>query len=510
MPDTLNCPNCGAPLDYKGSDPIIRCPFCNSSVIVPDNLRGQPSFSSQPHNFTLTGSGNMNALINQARRFKEVKEFAQAGKEEEAVRVYMEITGTSADVARSAVAAMLRGMPIKLTDINMNFSGSVPPVVFGPSGAYLPNANPPIPTNNYDPLNVNERPAGNLGRTIGCGIGCFTVGIVILILIATLVPTAAGLMGVAVSLKPDMVLTLLPAISQIDITPQAPIIAKSTNTPEARKSPTPVPSATEAFAYQLFSFGKTGTDQGSFASVRAIAVDPSNSTIFAANYEGGRVQAFDPQGKYITEWVVPGNNPLIQDMAADHKGNLFIVVSGNILVYNAQGKLQSTIKPASLQDHYEDVAVLKDGSLMVVSFGENILHITTTGKVLSRIDKAISHVIGKPELDSKIAVDGSGNTYLLGSFSNSIFIFSAQGKFIRRFGSDGDQAGQLRAPLALAIDPKGRIFVSDFKGVQVFSNDGTYNNVLKVRGAVFGLAFDDQGSLYLSSNSEIVGKYKVP
>ena len=62
MSDTFNCPNCGAPLDYKGSDPIIRCPYCNTSVVVPDNLHAKPSFSSQPGNFTLGGAGDVDKI----------------------------------------------------------------------------------------------------------------------------------------------------------------------------------------------------------------------------------------------------------------------------------------------------------------------------------------------------------------------------------------------------------------------------------------------------------------
>ena len=112
MPDTFNCPNCGAPLDYKGNDPIIRCPFCSGSVVVPDNLRSQPSFSSQPHNFTITGSGDMSALISQARRFKEVKDLALAGNEDEAIRLYIEITGVNQDVARNSVEALAQGLPL--------------------------------------------------------------------------------------------------------------------------------------------------------------------------------------------------------------------------------------------------------------------------------------------------------------------------------------------------------------------------------------------------------------
>ncbi len=42
---TLECPNCGAPLEYKGSDPTVRCPFCHTSVVVPEELR-QPEIQS--------------------------------------------------------------------------------------------------------------------------------------------------------------------------------------------------------------------------------------------------------------------------------------------------------------------------------------------------------------------------------------------------------------------------------------------------------------------------------
>ena len=43
MLDTFNCPNCGAPLDNHGSDPMVRCPYCNTSVVVPKSLREKPT-----------------------------------------------------------------------------------------------------------------------------------------------------------------------------------------------------------------------------------------------------------------------------------------------------------------------------------------------------------------------------------------------------------------------------------------------------------------------------------
>ena len=196
--------------------------------------------------------------------------------------------------------------------------------------------------------------------------------------------------------------------------------------------------------------------------------------------------------------------------AASRDGNVYITVFGKIMVYNARGKLLKTIAPASLTEHYEDVVLLADGSLMAVSRGENIIHLTTAGKILDQIKAAISTVSSDPELDSKIAVDEQGNIYVLGVFNNAVFVFDAEGKYETRFGSSGEQPGQFTAPTALAVDGKGRIFVSDIKGVQVFSNDGRYIDVIKVKTIAFGLAFDDQDKLNLTTNQAKVERYIIP
>src|SRR5436853_7345500 len=44
MTDTLHCPSCGAPLDYdpRVEDETIRCPFCESTVVLPERQRPAP------------------------------------------------------------------------------------------------------------------------------------------------------------------------------------------------------------------------------------------------------------------------------------------------------------------------------------------------------------------------------------------------------------------------------------------------------------------------------------
>jgi len=47
MAGTFNCTGCGAPLDYVGNELTMRCPYCNASVIVPEELRGASPHSRE-------------------------------------------------------------------------------------------------------------------------------------------------------------------------------------------------------------------------------------------------------------------------------------------------------------------------------------------------------------------------------------------------------------------------------------------------------------------------------
>jgi DNA-directed RNA polymerase subunit RPC12/RpoP len=38
MVANFNCPNCGALLDYVGNEANMRCPYCDSMVVVPEEV----------------------------------------------------------------------------------------------------------------------------------------------------------------------------------------------------------------------------------------------------------------------------------------------------------------------------------------------------------------------------------------------------------------------------------------------------------------------------------------
>ncbi len=463
MAQSFNCPNCGAPLDYPGNDPMIRCPYCSSSVIVPENLRSKPHFSSKISDFTLSNLGNLGGLVNQARRINEVKTLAQAGDIENAVALYREITGVEEFQARQAVGNLAMGQPIVFSGVPAVSVVSTPAVQIQP-----------------------DKTAQSISRWVGC----FFVGLTLFILVTTLIPILASV-GLTAMFNDSGF--KVPGGAEIPV-----------NLPEIR-----VPG-TVGFAARELSFGGEGTGPGLFGDARAIGFNPSNGNLYAANYDDGRVQAFDADGKFITQWIIPKEktDPYFGDMAVSSDGTIYIPVYGVLKLFNQDGTPQGEIDPG--RDYIDNLDIAADGTLVVIANGEDILWLSPDGEILQRVDDAVSSVSGDSELSALVAVDGLGNVYVLGRFNNAVFVFDSTGKYINRFGSDGDEPGQFRAPLAIEIDRKGRVFVSDVNGIQVFSNDGRYIDVIKVQYAVaYGLAFDDQDKLYITTGNHTVEKYSI-
>jgi len=81
---------------------------------------------------------------------------------------------------------------------------------------------------------------------------------------------------------------------------------------------------------------------------------------------------------------------------------------------------------------------------------------------------------------------------------------SPDGRFLTQFGGDGDEPGQFRAPGAIAVDNQGRVYVADFKGVQIFDPNGRYLNTIKVKGAASGLAFNERGELFVVARTQVL------
>ena len=61
-----------------------------------------------------------------------------------------------------------------------------------------------------------------------------------------------------------------------------------------------------------------------------------------------------------------------------------------------------------------------------------------------------------------------------------------------------------RAPLAIAVDGQGRVYVSDVKGIQVFDMNGRFLGSIKSYGPALGMAFDDSNELFAAARDYVV------
>src|SRR6266511_293516 len=117
-----------------------------------------------------------------------------------------------------------------------------------------------------------------------------------------------------------------------------------------------------AFATQTLNFGSEGIGPGMFKDARAIAVDASGK-IYVGEYSGGRIQVFDPDGKFITQWMVYPKMPLT-GMAAGRNGVVYIVQSGMISRHEgATGQLLGQLEYAGGWG-FDDIKVAADGGLI--------------------------------------------------------------------------------------------------------------------------------------------------
>jgi len=307
--------------------------------------------------------------------------------------------------------------------------------------------------------------------------------------------------GAVLTLRPSR---RQPALPQVEINP--PRIAIP--------SPPKPPSAPDSgFATVVMTFGSEGIGPGLLTDARSIAVDGAGH-IYVGEYSSGRIQVFDPQGQFITQWMADTKMPL-RGMAADRAGTVYIAQRGVLSRYDG-----ATGKPTGQMDYpggrgFDDVTVTADGGLLAawepygsgISFGtagDNLVRFDASGRTIRTIRNAISTQTDNAELDMRVAIDGLGNIYALGSFSDAVFKFTPEGKFINRFGGAGHQVGQFTGPQAIAVDGQGRVYVSDFKGIQVFDTNGRYVDLIKFSGSASGMVFNDKNELFVVARSKVV------
>lgn len=278
--------------------------------------------------------------------------------------------------------------------------------------------------------------------------------------------------------------------------------------------------------HQLLTFSRVrGQAAGQLYTVSYMGVD-GQGRIYIGDWDDGRVSVFDASGNDLRVVNLPEGTELI-GMAVAQDGTLYFSYDGSIHRMNPDGS-QSTISYLDSKGNtianISGIGLGPDGTLAAGDNFGDVLTIPSneTPRVVlpdafdlpsfssrNELDPGGGAPIGSYDVPASsadknvsVAVDASGNIYMLGWISARVIKTDPQGGSLSQFGSFSDfpggwQRGRFDFPTAIVVDSAGRIYVSDSSGVQVFSADEKYLYSIHLSDGVQAMALDSQDNLYV-------------
>jgi sugar lactone lactonase YvrE len=263
------------------------------------------------------------------------------------------------------------------------------------------------------------------------------------------------------------------------------------------------------------SFGGEGTGAGVFTDPKHIAVDGSDY-IYVSDSKTGRIQRFDPTGKYVSYWdvtLVNGIGP--QCLAADRTGNVYVCEGSSLIKYNgSSGEQVSRYNGDVFSPLMSASTMLNGGVVACACFGSDdvILKFDAGGNLIDKYTKAISSHEDKPIGFPNLAVDGLGNIFVIDSFNYVVLSYNANGEFQSRFGSEGHGTDQFDLPNAIAVDAQSNVYISDRGVIKVFDKNWHYLRSFGMPSGVYSIwsmTFNTKGFLYVIGYDKKVYKVNV-
>ena len=86
---------------------------------------------------------------------------------------------------------------------------------------------------------------------------------------------------------------------------------------------------------------------------------------------------------------------------------------------------------------------------------------------------------GKGQFDGVygVACDSTGKVYVTDFGNHRVQVFTAEGKFLRKFGRRGEGRGELNSPHGITVDTNDLVYVSEYSNhrVSVFTSEGRHH-----------------------------------
>ena len=217
------------------------------------------------------------------------------------------------------------------------------------------------------------------------------------------------------------------------------------------------------FASQL---GSEGTGEGQFRKALGEAFD-SAENLWVADEGNDRIQEFSPSGA------------LLKKFGSEGTGNSQFKSPWGIAINRSTGNVYVSDHTNNRVEEFSSAGVFVRTFGFGVTNGKEEFEICTTSCVAGKAGSGNGQFSGP----LGVAVDSSGNVWVVDEHNERVEEFSETGTYLSKFGSLGSGNGQMHEPAGIAISG-GNLYVSEYfnSRVQEFSPKGTFINEFGTKG----------------------------
>ena len=261
----------------------------------------------------------------------------------------------------------------------------------------------------------------------------------------------------------------------------------------------------------LYAFSGEGANQ--LKRPVGVALGPDRR-VYVADFGNKRVSVFSNPGQFLFSFDTVAGGKLTNPVHLAIKGNEIWVTDRrlrSISIFDLNGKFIRTFVPKNETLNWSPLALAFDssGALRVTDVGNTDLHrvlyFSLDGSRTAMFGRTLQ--VNQPTespggflFPNGVAVDASGNVYISDGDNRRVQVFTPAGTFKRFIDTSG-------VPRGIAIDKKQRLYVVDALAhdVEIYSLDGKVITQFGVRGFGPGefnypndVALDSRGRIYVT------------
>ena len=269
--------------------------------------------------------------------------------------------------------------------------------------------------------------------------------------------------------------------------------------------------------------GARGVAPGRFNKPRSLICD-RNDNLYVADITG-RVQKFDPQGRFLLQWQMPQTDlGKPKGMGVDVAGNVLVLEPHYMRVnhFTPEGQLVAQwgcrgtnsgcfILPRAIAVNSRGEAYLSEYTVV-----DRVQRFGPLSQALAGGAPTFLGGWGSPGVDPAcfnraegLAIGPDDAVYVVDSCNHRIQVFDVAGKFLRAHGQAGSNPGDFSYPYDIRVDSDGNQFVCEFGNSRITVLD-VRDRVMEVIGGPgsapgrfanpWAVALDSSGNLYVADS----------